>query len=679
MPRGSKSRAFCGAYGRIAPLLMSLFVLEGAAYAQNLSTNSSNSAPLTTPYVDRLLTESGSQDTSLDDNRTTDRNGWPRSIRIELQWAQSRSNNVTTSGTGLALRSTLDTPNYGSFSVDGQIGTSQRATNASPGNTRTTAFTLTQLGMPLANGWSMNNALGIVAPTQISLARQQPRIGLPSRALEGATTEFLSPNGITLNASAGRIGQLDGYPSASFRPTDGNYASAGGQFRLPLGNGVSTTAINTTFVRGARDELGLFANSDITTKSDFNGLFVAQRFQQGELALQGNAIRSSGTTNVGNAKENTSGYWFDATLEQQRTRHSGGLFYLDPGLNWGGLAMNNDVQGGYYRFAYQTLRLSTDLSVEALRPVRGTAASGAFASGTLRYQLSRDVSVGGGATLREFDGRGWQTYGYLQSKNRLGTGRTQLDVTENTTGERSQSIAFDQTFHEQDGLRLSTTLSLSNQTSATVKRRVVSLSIAGGAEIFDNVTLDGNVQSRATISGPKDDALFLTLGLTSRFARDWSLSGNAIIGRGRYDTGIILDPLAPPSLVTTRPNQRSFLVTLRYEDRAGTIVAPIGGRVGSGGAEVSGIIFLDANTNGIADANEAGAANLFVLLDGRFSARTDAQGHFSFPFVGAGTHTLSVVTDNLPLPWLMNNDGLTRINVMPRETLRVNIGATKSP
>jgi hypothetical protein len=642
------------------------------------------------------------------EQRDADPNGWPRSIRIELQWAESRSNDITTSGAGLAIRGTLDTPNFGSLSVDGQFGRgqsviSQRVNNADgslgSSTSRPFAFTLTQIGMPLARGWSVNNTLGILAPTQVALARQQLRIGLPSRAIEGVSTEFFSPDGLTLNASAGRAGQLEGYPAASFRTTGGDFVSAGGQFRVGLGSGISTTAISATFVRDALNDLGLVPNTSATfnngtAKADFDGLFLSQRYQQGPFAAQANVLRSTSAASdnkVNSNKENASGFWLDTTLDNQRTRHNAGLFYLEPGLNWGGLAMNNDVQGGYYRFSYATLKLSSDLSLEALRPVRGTAAPGTFASGTLRYQLSRDVSIGGGATLREFDGRGWQTYGYVQSKNRLGTGRVQLDVTENTTGERSQSIAFDQNFNEQNGLRLSTTLSFSNQVSSNASsttsptaspkftRKTVSLSIAGGKEIFDDLSLDGNIQSRATISGPKDDALFLTLGLTSRFARDWSVSANAIIGRGRYDTGVILDPLAPPTLITNRANQRSFLVTLRYEDRAGTISAPIGGRVGGGGAPVSGVIYLDNNANGIADANEVGVTNLVVLLDGRFTTRTDAQGRFEFPFVGAGAHTLSVVTDNLPLPWLMNNDGLTRINVSPREALRINIGATKSP
>jgi hypothetical protein len=88
-------------------------------------------------------------------------------------------------------------------------------------------------------------------------------------------------------------------------------------------------------------------------------------------------------------------------------------------------------------------------------------------------------------------------------------------------------------------------------------------------------------------------------------------------------------------------------------------------------------VFLDANANGLADANEVGVANVTVVLDGKFTARTDAQGRYEFAFVGAGEHTVSLITDNLPLPWAVANDGAMRVKVVPRQTTRVDIGATK--
>ena len=211
------------------------------------------------------------------------------------------------------------------------------------------------------------------------------------------------------------------------------------------------------------------------------------------------------------------------------------------------------------------------------------------------------------------------------------------------------------------------------------RRDSVSLALNASGDVFDDFTLNTNVQSRYTISGAVDDALYATVGLTWRYNRAWSVSANATAGSGRYDSGVVsLDPLAAPVTTLARPSQRTYLLVLRYEDRAGTVIGPLGGRIGSGGGELAGYIYFDANANGIRDANEAGVPSVTVVLDGKFSTRTDQQGRFEFPFVGAGEHTLSVVSDNLPLPWSLINDGITTVTVSPRQNAQVNIPAVRT-
>src|SRR3546814_13850426 len=67
--------------------------------------------------------------------------------------------------------------------------------------------------------------------------------------------------------------------------------------------------------------------------------------------------------------------------------------------------------------------------------------------------------------------------------------------------------------------------------------------------------------------------------------------------------------------------------------------------------------------------------NVTVLLDGRFAVRTDSLGNFEFPRVAAGSHVLTVVPDNLPLPWFINQaDAQRSVQVRGRETARNDIG-----
>jgi hypothetical protein len=88
-------------------------------------------------------------------------------------------------------------------------------------------------------------------------------------------------------------------------------------------------------------------------------------------------------------------------------------------------------------------------------------------------------------------------------------------------------------------------------------------------------------------------------------------------------------------------------------------------------------VYLDANENGRFDAGEAGAANVTVILDGRFSVRTDANGRFDFQAVAAGHHVITVQADNLPLPWTLTNSGRTEVEVSTRERTEVDIGALR--
>jgi hypothetical protein len=66
-----------------------------------------------------------------------------------------------------------------------------------------------------------------------------------------------------------------------------------------------------------------------------------------------------------------------------------------------------------------------------------------------------------------------------------------------------------------------------------------------------------------------------------------------------------------------------------------------------------------------------------VVLDGRFSVQTDANGRFDFPAVAAGHHVITVQPDNLPLPWTLTNAGRAEVEVSTRGSTEVDIGAMR--
>jgi hypothetical protein len=78
------------------------------------------------------------------------------------------------------------------------------------------------------------------------------------------------------------------------------------------------------------------------------------------------------------------------------------------------------------------------------------------------------------------------------------------------------------------------------------------------------------------------------------------------------------------------------------------------------------------------DAGETGVANITVILNDRFSVRTDSQGNFSFPMVATGSYTLRVLTDNLPLPWNFADDAaVQQVEVRVRQQVNVDFPARR--
>lgn len=58
--------------------------------------------------------------------------------------------------------------------------------------------------------------------------------------------------------------------------------------------------------------------------------------------------------------------------------------------------------------------------------------------------------------------------------------------------------------------------------------------------------------------------------------------------------------------------------------------------------------------------------------------RTDSLGNFEFPRVATGTHALTVVPDNLPLPWFVDDTAAQRtLQVDVRQATRIEIGARR--
>lgn len=99
---------------------------------------------------------------------------------------------------------------------------------------------------------------------------------------------------------------------------------------------------------------------------------------------------------------------------------------------------------------------------------------------------------------------------------------------------------------------------------------------------------------------------------------------------------------------------------------------PLGGRVRDGAGRIEGTVYMDSNSDGVQQAGETGITGAVVYLDGRYPVRTSVNGHFEFPFVVSGVHTLSVQNESLPLPWV-SPEASRSITLEVRDSMQISM------
>lgn len=624
--------------------------------ANGKETNGSAAPPL---YEDRLI-DSGNLAPLPGDDRDDAYNGqgWPRAWRIEAFTSNFDQGGVITRENGLTLNGRLDTPEYGGLSVDGILRTRPNSS----------IFTLWQRGLPFDNGWRANNGAGMLNTFGIDLSRSQYRFYLPTFPIAGVATEWTHSGAAQLQASLGEPGLYNGLRLSGFSRLGGNVFTTGGQWAI-----APDAMAGFQFADAQRVRNNILDSLDPGAKISARSWYGGTAWRDGNTRLQFNFVDSEA-----DQSRHKLGYWLDAETRDGRYRHNYGAFRLDPDLLWGYAPITSDLQGGYYRINYQSQQWLWDLGIDKVSSVTGRGTDGLFSTGSIRYQVNRSLGLGGGASLRHSDNNGESAYAFVDKVSRFGTSRVQVDVVSEEHLRHGRQVTVDQSWPLSVGLRLSTSLSVGEERGIGEHITRSSFALFGGADLSNRLTFDGNVRWTASRdNGSRTNSTFANLSLNWRLNTHWSLSSTFYQNRTEEQPFLAVSPLIPVDNLAPVFRDRAVFLVLRYEDSAGTPLAPLGGPPGSGAGTIVGYLFFDANDDGRRDANETGAANVTIVLDGRFSARTDVQGRFEFPLVMAGKHILTVVPDNLPLPWMVSGDGKREISVSTRETTTIDIAASK--
>ncbi len=623
--------------------------------SQNGNGTANGSAPV---YEDRLI-EDGKLEPDLWDGLTPLNNaeGLPRELRLDGLWSQQRRNDLSTSQWGVGVGGFLGTPQYGSFSFDGLF------TNGND----TSLATLWQRDMPFDDGWRASNALGMLNTPAIDLVRFQPRIFLPTTPMVGALTEWRSPQGMMLTAGYGEPGVYVGAYVPEFRRLGGAITNLGAQW---TDGGLVSAGFQYA---GASDVTSAFQDSpDVQAFSTRSFMFATSR-QDATSRYQFNVLQTESTLTPSHH-----GAWFDGVVQSGRYAQSLGLYWLEQGLAWANQPVANDARGGYYRVFYSGPRWLWDAGAEYTAPVNNDATQpSTYLNGSARYQFFRDLGAGAGANVLLTDSTAWQGFTYVENTWRVLTERTQLNYAE--SGERQETLLnFNQTWNTPAGTRLNTTIGVGRFHDDRIgDSRQLLLSVYGGGDIARNLALDLNLQYLRTYDDARPTSttgsIVLTWAILPRLQLIATAYRSLASTREPLTISSPLDQLVP----TRRFDDTGAFLILRFATRAGSLGAPLGGPPGTGAGRIAGVVFLDANDSGRFEAGEQGAANVTVLLDGRYSTRTDAQGRFEFPAVASGPHFITVMSDNLPLPWTLAGDARAEFEVPVRGTVNVDVGAQR--
>ncbi|MGH8076060.1 MAG: carboxypeptidase-like regulatory domain-containing protein, partial [Lysobacter sp.] len=410
----------------------------------------------------------------------------------------------------------------------------------------------------------------------------------------------------------------------------------------------------------------------VLENGDTRALHTAVDWQGGRDNVQLNLLTSDG--DIGPA----TGAWVDASARRGRYTHNYGVFRLEPGLAWGALPINNDVEGGYYRLGYQYGRWLWNAGIDSLQSISGNGFDGQYANGFARYQASSTLGYGGSLSVRHATEVSHAAQLFADKRTRWGQTRVQLDEARGG-GSDSWQLSFDQAFDLKQGSRLSASVAYGALAyGGAASTNTTTLAFNGGRDLTDRLSLDGTARWTHASGPSAQRGLDLNLALNWRISSYWWLSTTLYQSEGSRRSPFILDPLVTETPFISTPRERSLFFTLRYERQSGRPLAIIGGAPGAAVGSVAGSLYLDDNGDGVRAASEQPAINVTVILDGRYSVRTDNAGNFEFPRVATGVHTLSVVSDNLPLPWSFDEATAQRsIQVTVRQAARVEIGARR--
>lgn len=664
----SRHAALVNAVIRLLPIAVAAVISATPCRAEPVASAEPAAAAVPAPYVDRVLDDGEQADVSTQLGASSgEQGGWPRGLQIDYSLASSSSGSPS-NWQAVSARGFLELPNYGVLSYAGSAQFSRGAGNGAS-SSKGLGGRVDLRAVPMDGGWLADYAAGNIGGITPPLARGVAGALTPNLPIAGVAGEWTAGEHAELNAFVGRAGVFNGWDSNELTSDGGaRLASLGGQWRIPQLGGRTANAdiaFQLLDARGGAANSASYSGDDGTApharslwastawegpapwgdglSARGDGGPIASRI--GGLRVQASVLRSSVQGETGRA-----GTWVEAAWRSALLTHTAGAYYLQPGLRWGQTNVASDLRGAYWRADTGSARWRLGWNAEFSDSVSGQTARSAFGSVNGLYRVDTVTNMAATLSVRSGSGAGQSLQLKWDRASAWGHTAARVD-TLSGAGSRVVFAGVDQSWPEFSRGTLSTSIGWQKASGTGAGASGFSWGVLGTFSPSSATVVNASVRGA---TGRADKSLFADINAQWQIGRGWSLVARYSAARGSSQT----DPQVTSALSsaiqtasTTSTNSRFMQVMVRYEEQAGSASAPLGGAAGSGAGEVSGTVYVDANENGRRDASEAGVPNAIVLLDGRYVARTDSQGRYSFPAVAAGPHRVQLQGDSVPLPW----------------------------
>lgn len=618
------------------------------------------------------------------DDVKRDLSGWARTFSAETRFQDERNETGQVFKAQYAIfKGTLDTPNYGAFSLEvSPPGSQSSKFQAQPASRYSRGiFSLVQRRMPFSGGVVGDHFLGLHTSTSLPLIANQYRIGISARGINGVSGKWVKGEGdLMLSASSGQLAELDAYNPGSLRLQDGKVTVLGLQKTL-MGN--EKTGVAYAIQASTTNGIANTVLNPYSPRLGFGyGVVQALSLRTPEVTIQANALHASVSDPITGQPIVSNGYWADGRwrIKDSPVEHRLGVNSLPRGQYWLGSPTTSAAKGGYYKWRWQSPTLSVDTQIDHQAYTEtGLKFDQGYAS--IRNVDAQGVAWGAQTSLSSAGQINGNVLVYRESPWMAVDGTWRAFVGANKSGSRYGTLGLEAS-GKNDQFVWNTSATWLLPPGGMKSGADLSANVSTGAGPF---SLNLGVREYFPIGGGTTGQN-ANASLNWHIAPGWSLSGTLSRNLGAVPlnaSGPSGAPL-PPGFNVARPIQNFFWLSLRYDFAAGrnpsflqSDMATKASDGSSGGGSVEGYVFLDANNNALLDGGEVRVADINVVLDGKFGAKTDVNGRYEFPYVANGDHTIEIVKDNLPLPWTVEKEK-RNIFVKLRGRAEVNFGANKN-